>query len=157
MVKKKVFISIVLVLGLLFVSSGVMAAEKQTSSSTINGVTVNWEYELNDSNEIVELKCTNKSDLTGKLDIPSTIDGKTVKSVGGQGFSDSNITEVKIPNSVERIDYGVANSWQHSHDIILSIYHLSSSLPDFLEGAKEMPNYSFRHFPCVCLRKSCLW
>ena len=101
MLKKKVFISIALVIGLLFASKGVMAAE--TTSTTINGATINWEYELNEAGEVENLKCTNKSALIGNFDIPSTIDGKTVKSIDASGFSDSNITGVKVPNTVQRI------------------------------------------------------
>ena len=66
MVKKKVFISIVLIIGLLFLSKGVNAAEKQHATSQINGVDVNWEYELNDAGEIEKLVCTNKEDLNGR-------------------------------------------------------------------------------------------
>ena len=106
MVKKKVFISIVLVLGLLFVSRGVMAAEKQTSSSTINGVTVNWEYEVNKAGEIENLKCTNASELTGNITIPGALDGKTVVSVGNEAFkSATNVTGVTVSDSIQSIAY----------------------------------------------------
>ena len=75
-----------------------------TSTSTINGVTVNWSYELNETDEIEELTCTNISDLSGNITIPATIDGKKIISIGGYAFRGAiNITEVTIPDTVEKI------------------------------------------------------
>ena len=105
MVKK---FSIILVIFLLFIglSGSVFAVDKYTTTSTINGVTVNWEYQINDSNEIESLICTNVASLTGDITVPSTLDGKTVVSLGNESFKDAvNITGVTIPSTVREIRY----------------------------------------------------
>ena len=70
---KKFSIIIIMILLLVGLSGNVLAKDKYTATSTINGVTANWEYELNDSNQIENLKCTNASELTGNVTIPSTL------------------------------------------------------------------------------------
>lgn len=73
------------------------------TTKTSEGVTVKWSYELSDD-KVVNLKCTNKSEINGKVEIPSTIDGKTVISIGKECFYDATgITEVVIPNTVAKI------------------------------------------------------
>ena len=106
--KSKIRITLILMVLLSILAifpSVVKAAETTyTATSTINGVTVNWSYELNETNEIEELTCTNISDLSGNITIPATIDGKKIISIGGYAFRGAiNITEVTIPDSVEKI------------------------------------------------------
>ena len=70
---KKIFsIFIIIILVLLGLCGTVFAKDTYTATSTINGVTVNWSYELNDSNQIENLKCINPTDLIGNVIIPST-------------------------------------------------------------------------------------
>ena len=78
--------------------------ETYTATSTINGIEVSWEYNLNDEGEIINLVCTNKGDLTGNITIPSTLDGKTVVTLGTDSFRNSKITGVVIPDSVRVIE-----------------------------------------------------
>ena len=107
---KKFFIIIIMILLLVGLSGNVLAKDKYTATSTINGVTANWEYELNDSNQIENLKCTNASELTGNVTIPSTLDEKTVISIGNEAFkSATNITGVTVSNSIQEIGYGAFN------------------------------------------------
>ena len=102
---KKIFsIFIIIILVLLGLCGTVFAKDTYTATSTINGVTVNWSYELNDSNQIENLKCINPTDLIGNVIIPSTLDGKTVVTLGNSAFkSATKITEITIPNSVKEI------------------------------------------------------
>lgn len=75
------------------------AADKQTY--TENGVT--WEYYENDTN-IYRLWCGNKTEVTGKVTVPSTINGKKVIEVSGEAFrGGKGITEVVIPEGVTTI------------------------------------------------------
>ena len=101
---KKFSIIIILILLLVGLSGNVFAKDKYTATSTINGVTANWEYELNDSNQIENLKCTNASELTGNVTIPSTLDDKAVVSLSNEAFkSATSITGITIPSTVKEI------------------------------------------------------
>ena len=107
---KKISIILITILLLVGLSGNVLATDKYTATSTINGVTANWEYELNDSNQIENLKCTNASELTGNITIPNTLDEKTVVSIGSEAFkSATNITGVTVSNSIQSIGYGAFN------------------------------------------------
>ena len=82
----------------------VFASDKYNTTSNINGVTVNWEYELNDAGQIEYLKCTNPGELTGSIAIPGTLEEKTVVSIGSEAFSSATgITEVILPDSITEI------------------------------------------------------
>ena len=101
---KKFSIIIIMILLLVGLSGNVFAKDKYTATSTINGVTANWEYELNDSNQIENLKCTNASELTGNVTIPSTLDDKAVVSLANEAFkSATSITGITIPSTVKEI------------------------------------------------------
>ena len=107
---KKMSVILIMILLLLGLSEKVFAADKYNTTSTINGVTANWEYELNDSNEIENLKCTNASELSGNITIPGFLDEKTVVSVGSEAFkSATNITGVTVSDSIHSIEYGAFN------------------------------------------------
>ena len=104
--RKILLFSIILLFIFLIFPSIVNASDTYTTTSTINDVTVNWSYTLNDSNQITDLTCTNPSDLTGSITIPSSLDGKTVVTIGHDAFeSATGITEVIIPDSVTEIGY----------------------------------------------------
>ena len=104
--RKILLFSIILLFVFLIFPSIVNAADTYTTTSTINDVTVNWSYTLNDSDQITDLTCTNPSDLTGSITIPSSLDGKTVVTIGHDAFeSATGITEVIIPDSVTEIGY----------------------------------------------------
>ena len=47
--------------------------------------------------------CLSNTTSTVELDIPSSIDGKTVKFIGNNAFELNNLTSVTIPNSVTSI------------------------------------------------------
>ena len=52
------------------------------TSTTSTGKTVTWKYTLDSNGNIYNLKCTNgKTELTGTVTIPSTIDGHKVISI----------------------------------------------------------------------------
>lgn len=104
---KKMFSILIMILLLVGFCGNVLAEDTYTATSTINGVTANWEYEINDLNQIENLKCTNPADLTGNIAVPSTLDGKTVVSLKSESFKSAiNITGVTIPNSIKIIGYG---------------------------------------------------
>lgn len=100
-------ITIILIMSFLLVGlrGKVFAQDLSTATSTINGITVNWQYELNESNQIEDLKCTNPIDLTGNITLPSTLDGKTVISLKEEAFKGANITGLEIPDSIKKIGY----------------------------------------------------
>ncbi len=101
---KKISIVLIIILLLITISNNVLAKEKYTTTSTINEVVVNWEYELNDSNEIENLKCTNSTQLTGNITIPSTLEGKKVTSLAREAFkSATSMTGVTIANTIKEI------------------------------------------------------
>ena len=101
---KKILLTILLVLILLIIPNLVLAEGELFATTEINGVTANWQYYLNESNEIEELICTNISDLTGNIVIPSSIDGNNVVSLGFKAFYGStSITEVTLPNTLKNV------------------------------------------------------
>ena len=119
---KRFSIILIMVLLLIGISNNVLGSEKYTTTSTINEVTVNWEYELNDSNEIANLKCTNPADLTGNIAIPDTLDEKAVTSLANEAFKSATaITGVTIPNTVKEI-----GMWSFSGCTNLSAVNLGS-------------------------------
>ena len=76
------------------------------TTTIINGVTVKWKYKVNNSNQIIDLECTNPSELKGSITIPSTLEGKTVYSLGAEAFEKANnVTEFILPSSVKEIGY----------------------------------------------------
>ena len=101
---KKIFSILIMILLLVGVCGTVFAKDTYTATSTVNGVTANWEYELNDSNQIENLICKNPTELTGNVTIPSNLDGKTVVTLGNNAFKSAiGITEITIPSTVKEI------------------------------------------------------
>ena len=106
MLKKKILGSLAIMSAILLgVCGNSFAADKQTTTSNVNGVTANWEYEVNASNQIEELKCKNPAELTGNITVPSSLDGKTVVELGSGAFNGAKqITGVTIPDTVKVIE-----------------------------------------------------
>ena len=105
---KRILLTILLVLLLIFLPKMVKAAEATETTTTSTGKTVKWSYELDKSNNIVNLKCTNVSTVQGEVTIPSTIDGHTVVGLDeiswdGTFEGCSGLTGITIPNTVTTI------------------------------------------------------
>ena len=101
---KKLLIIFSIIILLVGIGGIVFASDVHNATSNINGVQVLWEYNLNEANEIINLKCTNTEALTGDIEIPSTLDGKNVVELGSEAFKGAtNITKVVIPNTVKEI------------------------------------------------------
>lgn len=89
----------------------VNAVDIQTTTSTINGITVEWAYTLNESNQIVNLKCTNPAELKGNITIPNTLEGKTVITLDHEAFNSAKgITGVTISDTIKEIGYKAFNN-----------------------------------------------
>lgn len=93
---------------LLIVSNVSKAATEYTYKDEAQGI--EWAYQLDDSDNVINLRCKTTT-KTGKVEIPSTIDGKTVISLNGisnntNGFNEgafkdcAGITEITIPNTI---------------------------------------------------------
>lgn len=104
MTKVKYIIMIILASILLLVPNIVNAASEQTYKDEAQNI--EWSYELDDSDNIINLKCKTTS-KTGKVTIPDKIDGKTVISLKGSwdgAFQNcAGITEVTIPSTITTI------------------------------------------------------
>lgn len=88
------------------------AATEYKYSDTDQGI--EWSYELDENNNVVNLCCTTKSKI-GKVEIPSTIDGKKVISLKGNDYPSVNdtifnnckaVSEVIIPDTITKIPEG---------------------------------------------------
>lgn len=109
--KKLVLFIIILAVALLIPNlAGAETVQATETTSTSTGVKVQWSYELDDSGNITNLKCTNISSVNGNLTIPSKIDGHTVVSIGitngwGDGaFEDcAGLTGITFPNTITTI------------------------------------------------------
>lgn len=113
MTKAKYILLFVMVAMLILVFPSISnAATEYTYSDTEQGI--EWSYQLDDSNNVIELKCKTTS-KTGAVTIPSTIDGKTVISLKGAynagAFQNcAGITSVTIPNTITLIgEYAFEN------------------------------------------------
>ena len=81
MKKAKFVIMILFTSILLLVVSNVSRAETEyTYKDEAQGI--EWAYQLDDSDNVINLRCKTTT-KTGKVEIPSTIDGKTVISLNG--------------------------------------------------------------------------
>ena len=93
----------ILMLSMMAVPSHAADDTYTAETTTADGVTVKWSYELEDGN-IVNLKCTNISAISGKVEIPSTIDEKTVTTIGADAFNACHgLTEITFPDTITYI------------------------------------------------------
>lgn len=113
MKKLKCITLILIVLALMLIIPNVSnAATEYTYSDTEQGI--EWSYELDDSENVVNLKCKTTS-VIGEVTIPSTIDGKKVISLKGYydkgAFQDcAGLTNITIPNTITTIgEYAFKN------------------------------------------------
>ena len=111
---KRILLIISLAVTLFLIPSFCNAAETYTATSaTSTGKTVNWKYELDESDNAVNLICTNVSSVSGTVEIPAKLDGHTVVTIGNtkNSWDDgafegcSGITGITIPNTVTTIGY----------------------------------------------------
>lgn len=104
MKEKKIVTIILLFIVLIGVSTISNAADTYTATTqTSEGLTVNWNYQLEGDN-IVNLVCTNISEISGKVDIPSSIEGRNVLSIGSEAFKDCyGLTDITFPNTITSI------------------------------------------------------
>lgn len=116
MLRNKRILLIFVVTALLFLIPSICnaaAIDAIETTKTSTGKTVKWSYEL-DGESIINLKCTNKSEVTGTVNIPSTIDGHKVIALGDKSwylnegifYECAGITGVVIPNTVVTIGEG---------------------------------------------------
>ena len=106
MSRKSIFVFILLVAILLLFPTFVQAADndKKTYKQTVSGVEINFTYKLNDSNEVVDLVCTNPDKIKGEFKIPSEIDGNKVTEIGFGAFKNATgMTSVTIPKSLKSV------------------------------------------------------
>ncbi len=107
MKSQKKIISILLLIAMLLgmLEVPVQAADKLTTTTTTSGgTTAKWSYELNEDEKVINLVCTNPTELIGKVEIPGTIDGKTVLTLGSYCLRGAKgMTEVTIPNTITTI------------------------------------------------------
>lgn len=112
---KRSLLMLIFVAIIFFVPNMVQAKsiEATETTTTSTGIVVKWEYELDSNNDIVALMCVNKSDISGSLTIPSTIDGYTVKEISKVNYDHTStyykkgtfekaygLQSVTIPNTV---------------------------------------------------------
>lgn len=96
-------IIIAVILLLIILLPSIVKADTLTWKDESQGI--EWQYELDKSGNVVNLEC-NTNAISGKVEIPSTIDGKNVISLKAEIFKNKKgITEVVIPNTLERIEY----------------------------------------------------
>lgn len=103
---KILFILLFCTVALLVYPTLVNASDTLIATSTLNGISVSFEYKLNDAGQVTDLVCTNASALSGSVTVPGTLEGKTVVSLGNNAFKGAfNITSVVIPESIKEIKH----------------------------------------------------
>lgn len=114
---RKYIIAIIAIVAIIIMKPNISnAGTEYKYSDTEQGI--EWSYELDENDNIVELKCTNASSVTGKVEIPSEIDGKKVTALYDGNmiwhtgvFSDCvGITEIIFPNTIKKIPNEVLNN-----------------------------------------------
>lgn len=111
MLKNKRILLILIIALALFLIPNVCNAAKITATETTKtstGKTIKWEYKL-EGDSIINLVCTNPSEISGTVTIPSTIDGHKVLTIAdtlnGIFENCAGLSEVIIPDTVTKIGY----------------------------------------------------
>jgi len=108
---KRILLIIIFAIALFLIPSicNAAATNATETTTTSTGKVVKWSYELEGDN-IVKLKCINKSEVSGEVVIPSKLDGhKVVSFAEGYGtntsifFECEGLTGVTIPETVTKI------------------------------------------------------
>ena len=103
-------IIIAVILLLIILLPSIVKADTLTWKDESQGI--EWQYELDENNNVINLNCADKVSVAGKVVIPSEIDGKKVVSLLGTKsprfydaiFKDcAGLTEVVIPDSISQI------------------------------------------------------
>ncbi|MDD3174319.1 MAG: leucine-rich repeat protein [Herbinix sp.] len=104
--KRKRLISIILVITLCILNVSYVSATTETST--------NWSYDLDGSDNAINISPTDKSLVTGNVTIPDKIDGHNVISIAAQAFDQcQSLTSIVIPDSVNIIgDYAFSSCYQ---------------------------------------------
>ena len=150
---KKILLMILLVFIALAIPNLALAGDEHVTTTEINGATAKWEYYLNESNQIIKLKCLNPANLTGSITVPSELEGKKVIALGGEAFKGAiSITGVTIPNSVKEIGYSAFEDCKNlkkinlgsiekiSFDVFKGCTSLKSiTIPKTLKGGSVTP------------------
>ena len=96
-------ISLILIFTLIFQYMGFIVPLLESVALTIvDSNNIEWEYYISGQDAInVRLK---SKDISGDIEVPTTIDGYNVKTVGSEAFENAkNITSITIPECVESI------------------------------------------------------
>ena len=98
---------------LMIIVPSVVKADTLTWKDESQGI--EWQYELDENSNVINLTCADKTAVAGKVTIPSEIDGKKVVSLLGArdvSYDDAifnncaGLTEVVIPDSISQIPAG---------------------------------------------------
>lgn len=106
--KNKTIVLFLIIFAILLITPSMVNATTYIYSDTEQGM--EWSYELDSNENVVNLKCNTTSKI-GAVTIPSTIDGKTVISIGKENYQKgafencAGITSVTIPNTIAIIGY----------------------------------------------------
>ena len=104
-------IIIAVILLLIILLPSIVKADTLTWKDESQGI--EWQYELDENNNVINLNCADKVSVAGKVVIPSEIDGKKVVSLLGTKYpwtsndaifkNCAGLIEVSIPNSISQI------------------------------------------------------
>lgn len=125
---KRILLIIILAIALFLIPSICKATTINATQTTTTSTekTVKWSYEL-EGDSAVNLICTNKLEVSGTVEIPSTIDGHTVVTIGNTKNSYSKgafeecygLQGVTIPSTVTEIGKNAFRSCTGIKSIII--------------------------------------
>lgn len=145
---KKYMISLLItVISAGFINANVALAVSDTASATDESIYKNTEITGKDSNNIIwaysicsdgtiAIEKSQNSDLSGNIEIPDKLEGRTVSSIADGGLSYStNIISLKIPNTVKSI----------GRDAFYGCISLSNI--EIPESVNEIHSFAFENTP----------